>query len=162
MGRQENAPKAKPSSADVPVSVSDYRDLADFRQALRTFLRFAEEQARLVGITPQQHMLLLVIRAHPSYPEVSVGDAAHGLQIRHTSASRLIERAVQRGLLNRREATADRRMAYVSLTDEGQEILDRVVRATKSELSVLEDALFRDSLRQALQAPGSRRGERTV
>jgi DNA-binding MarR family transcriptional regulator len=140
---------------DVTACSSDYRDLADFRYAIRLFLREAEEQAAQAGSTAQQRVLLLAIRGHASSPEVTVGDIAERLQIRHASASRLVERAVQCGLLQRREASADRRRAYVSLSEEGREVLERITRATKRELSLLQGALFRGSLRQALHAHGS-------
>jgi DNA-binding MarR family transcriptional regulator len=129
----------------------DYRDLADFRYALRLFLRFSEQQARACGISPQQHQLLLAVRGHTHYPHVTIGDIAHRLQVRHHSASRLVERGVQRGLLQRKEDVRDRRRALVSLTEEGERLLARITEANRQELRSLEEALFRDSLRQMLQ-----------
>ena len=134
---------------------SDYRDQADFRCALRQFLRFSEEQARAAGITPQQHLLLLIVRGHRSYPEVSIGEVADGLQIRHHAASLLVDRCVKRSLLYRREDPADRRRALVSLTEEGQRVLDEITLANRRELGALEGALFRDSFHQALQKYGA-------
>jgi DNA-binding MarR family transcriptional regulator len=128
----------------------DYRDQADFRCALRRFLHFSEEQARMAGITPQQHLLLLIVRGHPSYPAVSIGEIADSLQIRHHAASLLVDRSVKRGLLDRREDPDDRRRALVSLTPEGQRILDHITMANRRELGALEGNLFRDSFREAL------------
>ena len=128
----------------------DYRDQADFRCALRRFLHFAEEQARMAGITPQQHLLLLIVRGHPSYPAVSIGEVADSLQIRHHASSLLVDRSVKRGLLDRREDPDDRRRALVSLTEEGQRMLDHITLANRRELGTLEGALFRDSFREAL------------
>ncbi|MGH2388654.1 MAG: MarR family winged helix-turn-helix transcriptional regulator, partial [Chloroflexota bacterium] len=42
---------------------------ASFRYVVRRFLRYAEDQARLAGITPQQHLLLLAVRGHPLFPK---------------------------------------------------------------------------------------------
>jgi DNA-binding MarR family transcriptional regulator len=137
---------------ETRFSDRDYRDQADFRRALRRFLHFSEEQARAVGITPQQHLLLLIVRGHPSYPGVSIGEVAEALQIRHHSASVLVDRSVQRGLLLREEDSQDRRRALVSLTDEGQRLLDRVTAANRRELGALEGDLFRDSFREALRS----------
>lgn len=129
---------------------SDYQDLADFRCALRTFMSYSERQARAAGITPQQHLLLLLARGHRSAPGVNIGELANSLQVRHHSASLLVDRCVKRGLVERREDPNDRRRALVSLTPEGQEILDTVMSANRREMGKLEESLFRDSLVKAL------------
>lgn len=152
MDRGSAAVKPGAGDPDAEFSDSDYRDQADFRCALRRFLHFSEEQARAAGITPQQHLLLLVARGHPSYPEVTIGEIAEALQVRHHSASLLVDRSVKRGLLIRREDPVDRRRALVRLTDEGQRMLDTITQANRRQLGTLEGALFRGSLRQALQA----------
>ncbi len=130
---------------------SDYRDQADFRCALRQFLRFAEEQARQEGVTPQQYVLLVVTRGHASYPVVTIGDIAQALQVRQSSASLLVDRSVKRGLLDRREDPADRRRAIVRLTEEGQRILDIIMDANRRELGTLRDSLFRESFLNAMR-----------
>lgn len=132
-------------------SDSDYRDQADFRCALRQFLHYTEDRARAAGITPQQYLLLLIVRGHQAYPKVSIGDIADAMQIRHHSASLLVDRGVKRGLLRREEDRIDRRRALVSLTREGQAVLDRVMVANRRELGQLEDVLWRDSFRTALK-----------
>lgn len=129
----------------------DYQDLADFRCALRTFMSFSERQARAAGVTPQQHLLLLLARGHPSAPGVNIGELADSLQVRHHSASLLVDRCVKRGLVERREDPDDRRRALVSLTATGQEILDTVMIANRLEMGKLEESLFRDSLITALR-----------
>ena len=134
------------------LSDNDYRDQADFRYAIRRFTRFSELQARSQGITPQQYLLLLTVRGHPEYPQVSIGDVAERLQVKHHSASLLVERTVQKGLLARETDVNDRRRALVSLTTRGQQMLDTVIRANRHELTQLEDKLFRTSLREALKA----------
>lgn len=159
MGRPVEA-RSRSKDGDAPlVHERVFQDLADFRYAMRLFLRFSEEQARAAGITPQQHMLLLAVRGHTSYPDVTIGDVAERLQVRHHSASRLVDRAVQRGLLERRADLVDRRKALVSLTGDGERILTAVTAANKEELRSLEGALFRDSLRLALHAYNSNQQE---
>jgi DNA-binding MarR family transcriptional regulator len=144
-----------PGTASAPkgrLGDTDYRDQADFRCALRKFVRFSEEQARTVGITPQQHLMLLIIRGHRSYPGVSIGEVAMSLQIRHHAASLLVDRAVRRGLVLREEDPSDRRRALVTLTTEGQELLDTITIANRQELGSLDSALFRRSFIDALKA----------
>jgi DNA-binding MarR family transcriptional regulator len=137
-------------NSERALTDSDFRDQAEFRAAVRRFLRFSEEQARNYGITPQQHLLLLAVRGHANYPNVSIGDVAEALQIRHHSASLLVDRCVRRALLSRREDPNDRRRALVALTDEGQHVLDDITRANRRQLQSLQAQLFRDSLWQAI------------
>lgn len=127
---------------DQKLNDEDYRRQADFRYAIRRFSAYSERQAHAAGITPQQHLLLLTLRGHPSYPIVTVGDVADRLQIRHHSASLLIERAVQRGLLARGEDPTDRRKALISLTDRGAEILEQITVANRRELQGLDAEVF--------------------
>lgn len=155
VGIAVNMSDGRGTESEPPLTDADYRDQADFRCAVRRFLSFAEKQARAAGVTPQQYVLLLVVRGHAGYPNVTIGNIAEMLQVRHHSASLLVDRSVKRGLLHRRGDTVDRRRAFVSLTDEGQQILDTILRANRRQLHQLEGELFRDSLRQALQSYGA-------
>lgn len=130
---------------------TDYRDQADFRCALRRFLRFSEEQAARAGVTPQQHLLLLVIRGHGAYPRVMIRDLEDALQLRQSSVSLLVDRCVRRGLVERREDPEDRRRVMISLSETGQGILDQIMLANRRHLGMLEGSLFRGSFRRALQ-----------
>ena len=142
----------EPQVQQSQFSETDYQDQADFRCAYRQFQRFAEEQARAAGITPQQHFLLLVVRGHRNHPRVNIGEIADALQIRHHGASLLVDRSVKRGLLHRAEDPDDRRRVHVWLSEDGQKILDIIMAANRRKLGALQEMLFRDSLQQALTA----------
>ena len=136
----------------------DYRAQSDFRYALRRFLHISEENARAAGVTPQQHLLLLVVRGHPSYPAVNITEIAEHLQVRHPSASLLVDRAVNRKvageprpLLQREQDVTDRRRALVSLTPEGAVILERITVENRRVLSDVEHTL--GNLRPSLAQP---------
>lgn len=144
---QRNEVTTAPAFSD-----QDYQDQADFRCAIRKFIRFSEEQARSKGITPQQHMVLLTVRGHHAHPHVSVGDIAEALQIRHHSASLLVDRCVKRGLIRRSEDPDDRRRALLTLTAEGQRVLDAITHANRGQIRSIHRDLFRDSLVRALEA----------
>ena len=105
-------------------------------------------------------MLLLIVRGQPAYPAVSIGEIAERLQLRHHSASLLVERCVQRGLLKREQDAVDRRRALVALTDEGERILACITQANRQELKALDDALLRmrGPLRRALRASAATSG----
>lgn len=123
----------------------EYRDRAAFRHAMTGFFDAAEQRARQAGITPQQYVLLLSIRGHPSYPAVSIGTIATTLRRDPSSASTLVDAAVKRGLVERREDAGDRRKALVRLTAAGQRALDAVMEQNRSEMLALIDALVRQA-----------------
>ena len=110
----------------------DYRSLGDFRAELRQFLAFSEAQARRAGLTPQQHQLLLAVRASASAP--LVGALAERLVLRHHSTVELVDRLERRGLVRRVRAEADRRRAQVHLTARGGRVLARLTLAHRDEL----------------------------
>jgi DNA-binding MarR family transcriptional regulator len=134
-------------------SEETYRDAAAFRVALRTFVGAAEGHARSAGLPPQQYALLLALRGHASYPEVSVKDMAEALQIRQSSASLLVDRAVKQGHVARVRSEHDRRLLRLYLTPSGQMMLDRVMAANRAELQQLDWGEVARILREALAVP---------
>jgi len=125
-----------PKKAAAPRRVSDreYEMLASFRHTLRRFLSFSEEAARLVGLTPQQHQALLAIKGFQGQGEVTVGDLAEALQIKHHSAVGLVDRLVEQGLAVRVQAAGDRRQVLVALTPHGLGLLAELTSAHRHEL----------------------------
>jgi DNA-binding MarR family transcriptional regulator len=131
-------------------SEREYRELADFRCALRRLLRVSEEEAIDAGITPQQYVLLVVVRGHSSYPAVTMGEVVEALQLRQSSGSLLVERSVKRGLVRREPDLTDRRRVIVSLTDQGLRILDAIMRAELCISTTSEDARFWESVQKTV------------
>jgi DNA-binding MarR family transcriptional regulator len=107
-------------------SKPDYQAMAELRYQIRRFLRFSENAARLAGIEPQQHQLLLAVRGLPDGLKPTVGVLAERMQLQHHSTVELIDRLVERGFLCRLRATDDRRQVLVKLTREGEEFLKRL------------------------------------
>jgi len=105
------------------VSKSQYERLAAFRYALRRFLRFSEQAARAAGLTPQQHQALLAIKGFPGRDQVTVGELAERLQLRHQSAVGLVDRLVSEKLVARAPSPQDRRQVFVELTRHGDAVL---------------------------------------
>ena len=122
-----------------PLSDADYRALARFRHALRTFQRFSEEAARAADLTPAQHQLLLAIRGHGGPGAPSLSEVAERLQLKLHSAGELVDRASANGLVERWVDPGDARRAMLALTPMGE--------AKLAELSVLH----RDELRRFRQ-----------
>jgi len=112
----------------------DYEELAEFRYRLRKFLRFSETAARSMGITPNQHQLLLAIQGYPERDYATPTELAERLQLRHHSCLGLIQRCERLGLAQRFANKHDRRSIYIRLTDKGLELLDTLTRQHQSEL----------------------------
>ena len=113
---------------------ADYEALARFRYTMRHFLRFSEQAAKAVGLTPQQHQALLQIEGYPGRKRVTVGELAERLQLRHHSAVGLVDRLQSLGLVTREASTHDRRRVYVMLTQVGATMLARLSAAHRDEL----------------------------
>lgn len=130
-----------------PVSQTEYETMAAFRYQLRLFLRFSEEAALSVGLTPQHHQALLTIRGFPGRAYVTIGELAEWLQIKHHSAVGLVNRLEAQGLVSRQPATDDRRQVHITLTLRGIELLSELTAAHRDEVqrirSTLEDLLER-------------------
>ena len=120
---------------DVPVdelSDADYRALAEFRHALRVFLRFSEDAARAAGLTPAQHQLLLAIRGASGDPDIT--ELATRLQLKHHSVTEALARASQAGLVRAVADPADGRRQRIQLTDDGAQLLAELSVAHRDEL----------------------------
>lgn len=116
------------------VSASDYQALAAFRHALRQFLAFSEEAARVSGLPPQQHQALLAIKGQPSGAAMTIGDLAEHLLIRHHSAVELVKRLVQAKLAVKSEGELDRRQVTIMLTAKAETILEELSAIHLAEL----------------------------
>jgi DNA-binding MarR family transcriptional regulator len=115
------------------LSDADYRLLAEFRHQLRRFLAFSEQRAKEAGLQPQQHQLLLALRAvAPDTP--TVGYLAQRLVLRHHSTVELVDRLEERGLVRRVRAPEDRRQARVNITADGEKVLLELTVAHRAEL----------------------------
>ena len=109
------------------LSDDDYAKLLDLRTGLRVFLRWSEEQAVEAGLSPAQHQLLLSVRGNAGGLEApSVRDIAQHLLLRQHSASELIDRAADLGLVTRVRDKEDGRMVRIHLTAEGRDRLERL------------------------------------
>src|SRR5436190_21560489 len=108
------------------VTTSDAIAVADFRAALRMFLRRTERVARRSGLTPQRYLLLLMIKGAPDGSEQStVTELSERLQLAQSTVTELVSRAEEAGLVEREQSTADGRVAHQRLTEAGERRLAR-------------------------------------
>ena len=124
---------------DNLLSQADFAELLRFRDGLRRFMRWSEEQARAAGLTPAQHQLLLAIRGHGGDP--TIGDVAGHLLLKHHSAVELVDRAERAGLVRRATDPDDHRIVRVRLSPKGERRLAQLSTVHLAELTRLHDAL---------------------
>jgi len=121
--------------------VEDVVAVAEFRTALRRFLRRSERTARRYGLTPQRYLLLLMIKGASDGTEQStVTELADRLQLAQSTVTELVRRAEEAGLVMRKQSQDDARVAHLRLTPEG----DKRLMQSFTELS-LERAQVRDA-----------------
>jgi len=127
------------------ITKEEFEALANFRYAIRRFLRFSEQAARKAGITPQQYQLLLAIKGFPERDYASVSELTERLQLQQHSAVGLIDRTEALGLVRREQGQPpDRRLVFVHLTTAGEELLRRLAALHRQELRNLHIALGTD------------------
>lgn len=96
-----------------------------------------------VGITMAQAKVLYVVTAAG---DVRMSELAGRLGVGSSSASELVDRMVEHGLLQRRDGPADRRQVVVSTTPEGVALLERFRELNQRQLRALLGTLDSDEL----------------
>lgn len=125
----------------LPLDKREYEQLADFRFALRSYLRFSEQTVRRHGLSPQQYQLMLAIKGFPGRDWASVTELAGRLQLKHHSVVELAYRAQRQGLVTREPHPDDARAVRVVLTAEGERALDLLSALHRDELRRVGGAL---------------------
>lgn len=104
------------------IKTSEVQRAADFRVALRAFLRQTERSAQRAGLTPQRYLLMLLVKgAEDGSSRATISELAKRLHLAQSTVTELVNRAATAGLVRRSASTADARVVYVELTDEGEE-----------------------------------------
>lgn len=130
--------------ADRAPSTEDVIAAAEFRAALRQFMRRSERIARQCGLTPQRHILLMMIKGAPDASEQStVTELSERLQLAQSTVTELVRRAEEAGLVEREQSQRDARVAHLRLTKEGERRLTRSFTALGTEREQLRQAIAR-------------------
>lgn len=132
----------KKSKREKTLSQAEYESLADFRYAIREFLRFSQAAAEAVGLTSNQHQALLAIKGFSARSGgITNGELAERLQIKHHSTVGLVNRLEAQNLVVRKKDEIDKRAVLVTLTPRGEELLERLTAAHREELQNLAPQL---------------------
>ena len=119
----------------------DYRALAELRHQIRQFLTFSEREARVAGIEPQQHQVLLALKGMPDGRQPTIGALAERLVVKHHTAVGLVDRLVAADLAVRRAHDDDGRQIVVQVTRRGERLLRKLSLSHRAELSTAGPAL---------------------
>ncbi|HWG01726.1 MAG TPA: MarR family transcriptional regulator [Trebonia sp.] len=82
---------------------------------------------------PQYRALVVLASRGPQ----RVNSLAEALDVTASTATRMCDRLVRKGLVRRRTARTDRREVRITLTAAGQELVDEVTRRRRTEISQL-------------------------
>jgi DNA-binding MarR family transcriptional regulator len=116
------------------ITQAHYETLAEFRYALRKFQRFSEDAAHAARVTPQQHQALLAIKGFPGRDQITIGELAERLQIKHHSAVGLADRLMAEKYVRRIIGAKDHRQVHVRLTAKGEAVLEKLSTAHQEQL----------------------------
>jgi DNA-binding MarR family transcriptional regulator len=123
------------------ITTSDIVAVAEFRAALRGFLRRTERIARQSDLTPQRYLLLLMVKGAPDGSEQStVTELSERLQLAQSTVTELVSRAEETGLIEREQSHTDARVAHLRLTEEGERRLMNAFTGLATERSNLRSA----------------------
>ena len=126
------------------VDIEGVIRVAEFRSALRQFLRESERTTRSAGLTPQRYLLLLMIKGAPDgSQQASIGELSDRLQLAQSTVTELVNRAEDSGLVSRRQSDADGRVSIVRLTRKGETRLARAIEESDAERRRLRQTVLR-------------------
>jgi DNA-binding MarR family transcriptional regulator len=133
-------------AADRDLPLERIIQIAEFRAALRTFLRQSETVSKKWGLTPQRYLLLLAIKGAPDGSQrVSFTELARRLKLSRNTVTEICTRAEEAGLLVREPSEEDARVVYVRLTKEGNRRLCGAVAETDADRASFARAFDRVS-----------------
>lgn len=118
--------------------------IAEFRAQLRAFTRRSDDVARHWGLTPQRYLLLLMlVGASDGSGRLSLTDVSERLSLSPNTATELVTRAEELGLVRRTQADHDQRVVHVSATAEGERRLRGALAANERARAELDTAFAR-------------------
>ena len=128
-------------ATEAQPTIKDVIAVAEFRSALRHFLRTSEKIARQCGLTPQRYSLLMMIKgARDGSEQSTVTELAERLQLAQSTVTELVRRAESAGLIEREQSQRDARVAHLRLTPEGDRRLMLSFTALETERAQLRAA----------------------
>ena len=145
----------QPQTDRVPLKVND-PDLDTIIETVLTTSRvFVAIAARSLAsveaddVTLPQFRLLIVLAAHG--PQ-GVSSLAEFLAVNASTATRMCDRLIRKGLIRRRISPSDRREVRLALTERGRDLVDHATKQRRIELSRLLESVPMDEQRHLIRA----------
>ena len=108
------------------------RELLDVVPPIMRTIRKKWKEGPICGVTNSQFRILMYIQKKPG---ASLQDVAHHLGLTSPTTSTTMDELVSNQLVLRETSTEDRRKITLTLTDEGQQILNEVFEHSRSHLA---------------------------
>lgn len=145
----------------MPLSREDFRLHAQFRYHLRRFLSACETNARKSGLDPSQYQLLLCVKGMPRDFKPNITTLSERLLIERHSTVELVDRCVNKGLVERFREGPDRRNVFVRLTAEGDALVEKIALENRREMQSSVPA-FIEFLEVLQNEPRGHRDDRSI
>ena len=102
------------------------------------------------GITPEQFNILRILRGQKGKP-IALRDISNRMIDKNSNTSRLVDKLLAKGLVQREACPADRRRVDIVLTASGQQITEALKNIMDRELSSMGDVWSQEDARAAIQ-----------
>lgn len=105
--------------------------LVALRRLIRATDLRSKQLSKTVGLTAPQLLLLQTTKRHG---EITIGDIARNMSLSQATVTTIVDRLEARDLLVRQKSTRDKRRVYVSLTQQGEAVLENAPPALHTQL----------------------------
>jgi DNA-binding MarR family transcriptional regulator len=131
-----NAAQGRPTGQQPAVDVRELSRATDATLvASRALVAIAaRSMAELEDVTLAQYRALVVLA---SVGPQTAGELAAALRVHPSTLTRMVDRLVKKGLVDRVADQDDRRTVRVTLAREGRDLLDEVMASRRRELAVV-------------------------
>lgn len=130
-----------------------FRGVAEARYVVRRVTRIVDEQARSEGFDPLEHQLLIQLFGFGGGP-MQINQLADRLDVPAAVASRLVKALEERGCVQRRKSSTDRRVTDVFLLPEGQHACVTIWEKVRFRMEYFQQLLPEDAKRLAMSVFG--------
>ncbi|MCC5950039.1 MAG: MarR family transcriptional regulator [Nitriliruptoraceae bacterium] len=130
-----------------------FRGVAEARYVVRRVTRIVDEQARGEGLDPLEHQLLLQLFGFKGGP-MRINELADRLDVPAAVASRLVKGLEERGYVQRKKSSSDRRVTDVFLLPDGEQACVAIWEKVRFRMEYFQQLLPDDAKRLALSVFG--------